>query len=149
MHSHLVSYLGFYSTEEDQIHSGAILHVAYLIRSIPGLLMPWHHQGIISRHGIDQISWDIPSIRRTRLVNYTSYWIDFIYSYIYQIVCACIQSRKSVMLCSTEFFLRHFTFNILHLKHPSQYLLEQNQIQLRKISISITMMGVLLGYLCC
>ena len=41
MHSLLVSYLGFYSTEEYQIHNGATPHVAYPILSIPCLLMPW------------------------------------------------------------------------------------------------------------
>ena len=34
-------YLGFCSTEEDQIHNGANPHVAYSILSIPFLLMPW------------------------------------------------------------------------------------------------------------
>ena len=41
MYSHFVSYLGFCSIEEDQIHNGATLNVAYPILSIPFLLMPW------------------------------------------------------------------------------------------------------------
>ena len=43
MHSHLVLHLGFKSTEEDQIHNRANLHVhvAYPILSMPWLLMPW------------------------------------------------------------------------------------------------------------
>ena len=39
MHSRFVSYLGLCSTEEDQIHKGATLHVAYPILSIPCLLI--------------------------------------------------------------------------------------------------------------
>ena len=41
MHSHFVSYLGIYSTEEDQIHNGATQHVVYPIMSISCLLMLW------------------------------------------------------------------------------------------------------------
>ena len=40
-YSHFVSYLGFCSTEEDQIHNGATLHVSNPVLSIPVLLMPW------------------------------------------------------------------------------------------------------------
>ena len=35
MYSHFVSYLGFCSTEEDKIHNGATLHVAFPILSMP------------------------------------------------------------------------------------------------------------------
>ena len=41
MYSHSVSYIAFRSTEEDQIHNGAILHVAYPTPTIPCLLMSW------------------------------------------------------------------------------------------------------------
>ena len=41
MYSHFVWYLGFCSTEEDQIQNGANLHIAYPILSIFCLLMPW------------------------------------------------------------------------------------------------------------
>ena len=40
-HSHLLSCLESYSTEEEQIHYWATLHVTYPILSIPCLLMPW------------------------------------------------------------------------------------------------------------
>ena len=39
--SYFISYPGFWSTEEDQIHNGATLHVAYPIQTIPCLLMLW------------------------------------------------------------------------------------------------------------
>ena len=41
MHSHFVLYLGLCPSEQDQIHNGATLCVAYPILSIPCLLMPW------------------------------------------------------------------------------------------------------------
>ena len=44
MHWLFITYLGFYSIEEDKIHFGAILHVAYPILSIPCLLLPWRLQ---------------------------------------------------------------------------------------------------------
>ena len=41
MYLHFVWYLGLWSTEENQIHNGATLHVACAILSIPCLLMLW------------------------------------------------------------------------------------------------------------
>ena len=35
MYSHFVSYLGFCSTEEDQIYHAAALHATYAINTIP------------------------------------------------------------------------------------------------------------------
>ena len=44
IYSQFVSYLRFCSTEEDQIHHGATLHIAYPILMIPCLLMLWRLQ---------------------------------------------------------------------------------------------------------
>ena len=41
MYSHFASYLGFHSTEKDQINNEATLYVVYPILSIPCLLMLW------------------------------------------------------------------------------------------------------------
>ena len=41
MHPHILSYLGLCSTEGDQIHNGATLHIVNPILSILYLLMPW------------------------------------------------------------------------------------------------------------
>ena len=41
MNSYFISYVGFCSTDEDQISNGATPHVAYPILSMPSLLMPW------------------------------------------------------------------------------------------------------------
>ena len=41
MYSHFESYLWLHSMEEDQVHNGATLYVAYTILSISWLLMPW------------------------------------------------------------------------------------------------------------
>ena len=41
MYSQFVSYFGFYSTVDDQIHNGTTLHVPNPILSIACLLMPW------------------------------------------------------------------------------------------------------------
>ena len=110
MHSHFISYLGMCSTEEDQIHNGATLHVVYPKLSIPCLLMTWrlkepgHQQAWywpskpeysissirrdnhnhfstwlqlgpgdlrsqgISRHGIDQISQNIPPLASEEVI---------------------------------------------------------------------------------
>ena len=69
MHSHFVSNPGI-CWAEDQIHNAVTPHVAYAILSIPCLLMPWHlrSQGI-SRHGMDQISWNIHSIESPSMVD--------------------------------------------------------------------------------
>ena len=64
MHSHFMSHLGFYSTEEDQIHNDAILGVAY-----PLLSIPFRSQDI-SRHGIDPQSRNIPSLASEELTYY-------------------------------------------------------------------------------
>ena len=63
MHSHFVSYLGFCSTEEDQIHNRTTLHIPYPILSMPCLLMPWRHtEPGTGRLGIEQISRNILSL---------------------------------------------------------------------------------------
>ena len=66
MYSHFISYLGFYSIEEDQVHSGAALHVVYHVLSIPWLLMPWRltsprHQQVW--YWPDKLKYSISSIR--------------------------------------------------------------------------------------
>ena len=35
MYSHFISYLGFHWTEDNQIHNGATLHVAYTVNTMP------------------------------------------------------------------------------------------------------------------
>ena len=67
MYSHFVSYLKIYSTEDDQIHSGATQHVAYPILSLPCLLMPWQfkeprHQQAWYRP--QKLEYSISSIRK-------------------------------------------------------------------------------------
>ena len=70
MYSQFVSYLGFCSTKENQIHTIATLHVAFPILWIPCLLMPWrleepeHHQ-----HGMDQRSRNIQSLASEDLIS--------------------------------------------------------------------------------
>ena len=56
MYSHFISYLGFCSTEGDQVHNAANLYVADPILSIPFLLMAWRLK--LSGH---QEEWDWPN----------------------------------------------------------------------------------------
>ena len=57
-----VGFMGLiWPSTEDQIHNGAALHVAHPILSILFLLMPWGLKEHISKHGIDQRRWNIPS----------------------------------------------------------------------------------------
>ena len=69
MHSHFVSYLRWYSTEEDHIHNETTLHVAYPILGqshaccCPGNL---RSQGI-NGHQIVQVSRNIPSLASEEL----------------------------------------------------------------------------------
>ena len=61
--------IGFWSTEH-QIHNATFLCVAYPTLSIPCLLMPCRlteSQGV-SRHGIDQISWNVLSLTSEELI---------------------------------------------------------------------------------
>ena len=66
LHSHFVSYLRLYSSEEDHIHNGA----AYAILSIPCLLMPWRlkqpgHQQ--TRFLPNKPEYSVSSIRRVAI----------------------------------------------------------------------------------
>ena len=67
MHSQFVSYLGFCSTEKDQTHNRATLHVAYHMLSMPCLLMPWllkspgHQQ---TWYWPNKLEYSVSSIRR-------------------------------------------------------------------------------------
>ena len=63
IYSLFVSYLGYCSTEEDQNHNEASLHIAYPLLSIPFLSMPWRcKEPENQKHVIDQINLDIPSL---------------------------------------------------------------------------------------
>ena len=70
IYSHFISYLGFCSTEEDQVHKmeqpfvPPILYCWYHACSWPG---SFSSQGN-NRHGIDQISWNIPSPASEELI---------------------------------------------------------------------------------
>ena len=81
MYSRFISYLGSYSTEEDQIDYGAKLYVAYPIMSIPHLLMPcWlkepgHQQ---AWYWPNKPEYSVSSIRRVnncKFVCYECLWI--------------------------------------------------------------------------
>ena len=71
MYSHFISYLGFCSAEEDQIHNGATLHDFYPILSIQLLLMPWllkspgHQQAL---YWPNKQEYSVSSIRRVNLL---------------------------------------------------------------------------------
>ena len=63
MHSHFISYLGFFSTEEDQIHNGATYMLLALCCQYHSCWCPGDLRSKdISRRGIDQISRNIPSL---------------------------------------------------------------------------------------
>ena len=67
MYSHYISYPGFCSTEEDQIHYGATLYVTYPILPISFLLMPWwpnrpecfvsHNRRVLPVVSVDHYLW--------------------------------------------------------------------------------------------
>ena len=69
MHWHFDSYLGFHSTNEDQIHNGADLHVSYPTLLIPCLLMTWRlqepgHQQ--AWYWPNRPAYSVPNIRRDK-----------------------------------------------------------------------------------
>ena len=78
MYWHFVSYLGFCSTEEDQIHIGATIHIAYPILPIPCLLIPWR----LKELGHQQ-AWSWPnkqeySVSSIRRVNRWYRWLRLV-----------------------------------------------------------------------
>ena len=69
MHSHFVSYLGFFSTKEDQIHNGVTLQAAYPILSISCLLIPWRLKGPGHQQAWNcpnKLEYSVSGIRRAR-----------------------------------------------------------------------------------
>ena len=75
MYSHFVSYLGYCSTE-DEIHNAATLHVAYLILSIPCLLiLRWLQEAVHQQawYWSPKPEYSISSIRRVKITLIKNY----------------------------------------------------------------------------
>ena len=73
MYSHFLTYLGFCSPEEDQIHYGATLDIACPIPTISCLLMPWRlkepgHQQ--AWYWPRKLEYSTSSIRRVKLITF-------------------------------------------------------------------------------
>ena len=68
MHSHFVSYIWYRSTEDNQVHNGATVHLAYPTMSMPCLLMPWRRQQVW--YCTNKPEYSVSGIRRVNCILY-------------------------------------------------------------------------------